>query len=48
MVITLFLDASEVLIADRPLAFTFVAADNDLLAAAQAEGLTTENPNLHA
>ena len=26
---------------------TLVAADNDLLKAAQAEGLETENPNLH-
>ena len=26
---------------------TFVAADTDLLAAAQAEGLTTDNPNLY-
>jgi hypothetical protein len=26
---------------------TFVAADGDLLAAAQAEGLSIENPNLH-
>ena len=26
---------------------TFVAADNDLLKAAQGEGLATENPNLH-
>jgi len=29
----------------RPL--TFVAADNDLLKAARAEGLATENPNDH-
>ena len=26
---------------------TFVAADSDLLAAAQAEGLSTDNPNLY-
>jgi predicted nucleic acid-binding protein len=26
---------------------TFVAADNDLVAAAQLEGLATDNPNLH-
>jgi hypothetical protein len=26
---------------------TFVAADDDLLSAAHAEGLATENPNLH-
>ena len=26
---------------------TFVAADEDLLEAAEAEGLPTENPNLH-
>jgi hypothetical protein len=31
-----------------PLAgLTFVAADNDLVAAAQLEGLATDNPNLH-
>ncbi len=29
-------------------AFTFVAADNDLLMAAQAEGLKIDNPNQHA
>jgi hypothetical protein len=27
---------------------TFVAADDDLVAAARAEGLATENPNRHA
>jgi hypothetical protein len=26
---------------------TFVAADDDLVAAARAEGLAAENPNLH-
>ena len=30
---------------DPPL--TFVAADDDLLKAAEAEGLPTENPNLY-
>jgi hypothetical protein len=28
-------------------ALTFVAADNDLVSAAQAEGLAADNPNLH-
>ncbi len=32
--------------ADLP-GITFVCADDDLLAAASAEGLATENPNLH-
>jgi predicted nucleic acid-binding protein len=35
-----------ILAADLP-GLTFVAADTDLLAAARAEGLTTDNPNLH-
>jgi len=40
--------ASEMIIAERnsPL-LTLVAADDDLLKAAQAEGLATENPNNH-
>ena len=39
------LNRSLVAIQSPPL--TLVAADNDLLDAAQAEGLQTENPNLH-
>jgi hypothetical protein len=36
---------NEALLAAGLAGLTFVAADNDLLAAAQAEGLPTENPN---
>jgi len=39
--------ASETLTAARLSRLTFVAADDDLLAAADAEGLLTENPNLY-
>jgi predicted nucleic acid-binding protein len=39
--------ANETLTAAGLSRLTFVAADEDLLTAADAEGLTTENPNLH-
>lgn len=39
------LSTNEALLAAGLSGLTFVAADNDLLAAAQAEGLPTENPN---
>lgn len=39
------LAANESLVAAGLPSLTFVAADNDLLAAASSEGLTTENPN---
>ena len=35
------------LLQKKLLPLTFVAADDDLLKAAEAEGLPTENPNLH-
>lgn len=38
---------NERLVAAGGLRLTFVAADHDLLAAANAEGLATENPNLY-
>ncbi|OGO40716.1 MAG: hypothetical protein A2Z03_02910 [Chloroflexi bacterium RBG_16_56_8] len=38
---------NESLVEDNLPALTFVAADNDLIAAASGEGLATENPNLH-
>jgi hypothetical protein len=38
--------ASEIIIDDLP-PLTLVAADDDLLKAAQTEGLETENPNHH-
>lgn len=37
--------ANQQIVAAGVSALVFVAADNDLLAAAQAEGLATENPN---
>jgi predicted nucleic acid-binding protein len=39
--------ANEALLAEELPPLTFVAADSDLLTAAQAEGLATENPNLY-
>lgn len=39
--------ANEPLVAAGLAALTFVAADDDLVAAARAEGLTAENPNQH-
>lgn len=39
--------ANEALSAAGLSSFTFVAADDDLLAAARAEGLAAENPNIH-
>lgn len=41
------LDANRTLNSIDGFTLTFVAADNDLLAAAQAEGLLADNPNLH-
>jgi hypothetical protein len=41
------LDANATLVAAGLPALTFVAADDDLLAAARAEGLDADNPNLH-
>jgi uncharacterized protein len=41
------LSANRGLIAANLSSLTLVAADDDLLAAARAEGLATENPNLH-
>ena len=41
------LDTNTVITAAELPALTFVAADNDLLDAAEAEGLAIENPNLH-
>jgi len=38
---------NNVLVAAGSTPLTFVAADNDLLAAAQGEQLVTENPDLH-
>jgi len=38
---------NDTLVAAGLTPLTFVAADNDLLAAAQGEDLATENPNLH-
>ncbi len=40
--------ANEALTAAGLSRFTFVAADDDLLAAADAEGLLTNNPNLYS
>lgn len=39
--------ANEALTAGGLAALTFVAADDDILAAARSEGLSTENPNHH-
>ena len=39
--------ANEALLAEELPPLTFVAADSDLLTAARAEGLATENPNLY-
>ena len=41
------LAANATLVAAGLSGLTFVAADNDLLAAAQSEGLATDNPNNH-
>jgi len=41
------LAASDARLAAGEAPLTFVAADNDLLAAASAAGLATENPNFH-
>lgn len=41
------LDANTTIIAAGLLTLTFVAADDDLLAAARAEGLAAESPNQH-
>ena len=41
------LAANEELLSKKLPPLTFVAADKDLLEAAKAEGLLTENPNLH-
>ena len=41
------LAANEELLSKKLPPLTFVAADKDLLEAAEAEGLPTENPNLH-
>ena len=41
------LHLNQVLLENGLPPLTFVAADNDLLNAAKAEGLETENPNLH-
>jgi predicted nucleic acid-binding protein len=41
------LDTHATALAAGLAALTFVAADDDLLAAAHAEGLAAENPNLH-
>lgn len=41
------LTANELLTAAGLAALTFVAADDDLVAAARAEGLPAENPNQH-
>lgn len=41
------LDVNATLVAGGLASLTFVAADNDLIAAARGEGLHTENPNLH-
>jgi uncharacterized protein len=41
------LDTQATLLAAGLLGLTFVAADDDLLDAARAEGLVAENPNLH-
>jgi predicted nucleic acid-binding protein len=38
---------NEKLIIGKLPALVFVTADNDLILAAQSEGLSTENPNLH-
>ena len=40
--------ANEALIAAGLSCLTFVAADDDLIAAARAESLAVENPNLHS
>ncbi len=42
------LAANDVLNATELGVLTFVAADDDLVAAARAEGLATENPNRHS
>jgi hypothetical protein len=42
------LSLNATLTAGNATALIFVAADANLLAAAQAEGLATENPNDHA
>jgi len=39
--------ANEIFLRDGLSPLTFVTADNDLLTAANAEGLMAENPNLH-
>ena len=41
------LAGNEELLSQNLLPLTFVAADEDLLKAAEAEGLPTENPNRH-
>jgi len=41
------LHLNQVLLDNNLPTLTLVAADNGLLKAAQAEGLKTENPNLH-
>jgi predicted nucleic acid-binding protein len=41
------LDANATLTAAGLTVLTFIAADSDLLAAARAEGLLVDNPNLH-
>lgn len=41
------LTANDVLVAGNLSTLVFVAADNDLLSAARAEGLAADNPNLH-
>ena len=41
------LAANEELLSKNLPPLTFVAADGDLLDVAEAEGLPTENPNLH-
>ncbi len=41
------LAANETLLASELPALTFVAADEDLVAAAQAEGLSSDDPNRH-
>jgi predicted nucleic acid-binding protein len=41
------LDAHATAISAGLLGLTFIAADDDLVAAAQAEGLTADNPNAH-
>jgi len=47
MQLALGLDAHATTVAAGLPALTFVAADDDLLAAASAEGLVTENPLAH-